>query len=836
MTTSTKLGNLTLWRLRGQIRLAHAGLWAEVLTRRFWPVWTLLLGSYAALVFGVFDALPQRWFIVTIGALGALITLFTLRGLIGMPRPTRAQAQARLDATLPGRPLQALIDTPALGTDTAAGAALWAEHQSRMAARAARARAPWPDLKLATRDPYALRYIALTLAVVGALFGSAGKLGGFLGGQQGSAQALAAGPVWEGWIRPPAYTGRPAIYLNDVTQDALELPQGSRVVLRFYGNDAGTLLVQETVSETPLDQDPLFSGREFQIAQHGRIDITGPGGRGWDIAMLRDLPPNITAPTAPERQADGTLNLPFEATDDYAIVSGRAEITLDLAAIDRRFGLTPPPEPRDPIVLDLPMPFTGKRDQIIETLVDDLSKHPFANLPVQIRLSVTDGIDQTGDSQPLATPLPGKRFFDPLAAAVIEARRDLLWSLDNAPRVGQVLRAITHLPEGFIRNERAFLRLRVAIRRITPDLTPEARDELAEELWAIADLLEQGDLASALERLKRAQDKLDEAMRNGASDSEIADLMQELRDALDNYMRQLAQESERAPDQQMSDMDGMQMTGNQLQEMLDQLQKLMEEGRMAEAQELMEMLRQLMENMQVTQGPGGQGQGEGQQSMQDLADTLRNQQGLSDEAFRELQDQFSQPPRGSEGQQPGQEGQDGTEGQNDQPGEGQSDRSLAERQRDLRNRLGALGNTEMPGDGSDRAQQGRRELDRAGRAMEGAEQALRDGDLPRALDRQAEAMEALRQGMREFSEAQAENQRQGSGENPQARQTDPQGRDPLGRDLGQLGRLGTDQDMLQDQDIYRRADDLMQELRRRSGDQTRPEQELDYLKRLLDRF
>jgi uncharacterized protein (TIGR02302 family) len=838
MDSLDKTRALTLWRLRWQLRLTHAGLWAETVSRRFWPLFTLILACYAALVFGLFDAMPQRWFALTLGGIGALATLFLLRGLVGFARPTAAQAQARLDATLPGRPLQALTDSPALGTDTPAGAALWRAHVTRMAERAATARAPLPNLDLARRDPYGLRYTALTLASVAALFGGAGQVGGLMGAGAPPAQALAAGPVWEGWVRPPAYTGRPAIYLNDVTQDALELPQGSRIVLRFYGNETGALGVSESVSGVPLPGDPPLSGREFDVAQTGRLELTGPNGRAWDIAMLRDMPPAIRATEAPQREADGRLNLPFEATDDYAIAAGRAEIVLDLPSVDRRHGLTIAPEPRDAITLDLPMPFTGKRDLVREVLVDDLSKHPFANLPVLIRLEATDGMMQSGSSEPLATELPGKRFFDPLAAAVIEARRDLLWSRDNAQRTGQILRAITHKPEGFIRNERAFLRLRMAIRGITEDLTPEARDELAEELWVIAELLETGDLASALERLKRAQDRLDEAMRNGASDSEIADLMQELREALDNYMRQLAQEAERDPNQQNSDMQGMQMSGNQLQELLDRLQQLMEEGRMAEAQELMEMLRQLMENMQVTQGPGGQGQGEGQQGMQDLADTLRDQQGLSDEAFRDLQDQFNgQRPGQQQGQGQGQDQQGEGQEPGQDEGEGADDRSLADRQRELRNRLRALGNGEFPGDGSERGQAGRQELDRAGRSMEDAERALRDGDLPRALDRQAEAMEALRQGMREFAEGQAENQRREGGQNQQAGQSDPAGRrDPLGRDLGQLGRLGTDQEMLQGEDVYRRADDLMQELRRRSGEQDRPDLERDYYRRLLDQF
>jgi hypothetical protein len=41
---------------------------------------------------------------------------------------------------------------------------------------------------------------------------------------------------------------------------------------------------------------------------------------------------------------------------------------------------------------------------------------------------------------------------------------------------------------------------------------------------------------------------------------------------------------------------------------------------------------------------------------------------------------------------------------------------------------------------------------------------------------------------------------------------------------------------LQGDDVYRRAQDLLDEIRRRQGDQARPESERDYLKRLLDLF
>jgi hypothetical protein len=120
--------------------------------------------------------------------------------------------------------------------------------------------------------------------------------------------------------------------------------------------------------------------------------------------------------------------------------------------------------------------------------------------------------------------------------------------------------------------------------------------------------------------------------------------------------------------------------------------------------------------------------------------------------------------------------------------------------------------------------------------MDRAEQALRQGDLPHALDNQAQALDALREGMRQLGNMLAQQQGQQNGQNPQVGRADNSQRDPLGRDLGANGQLGTNQDMLQGEDVYRRARKLLDEIRRRSGDQSRSQQELDYLKRLLEQY
>jgi uncharacterized protein (TIGR02302 family) len=836
--------------LRWPLRLTRAGMAAEQVVRAFWPAWSLAIAALAVLMLGLHEMAPVE--VVWFGGLLVIVLFLALivHGLRRLTWPRRADALARLDASLPGRPLAALADQQAIGAGDEASRAVWQAHQDRMAARSAEARAVEPDLRISGRDPYALRYVALLAFLVAVLFGSFLKVSTLADAAGTNGSDLALGPAWEGWVEPPAYTGRPSLYLNDITQAAFAVPEGSTITLRLYG-EIGALTVDETVSartgEIPPATEP---SQRFEVSQEGRIAIDGPGGRSWDIVLIADSPPEVELTAPLEPSANGELRQAFAARDDYGVISGRAVIELDQSRLTRRYGLATDPDPRAPIELDLPMTISGDRGDFEETLIDDTAKHPWAGLPVTLSLGVTDAAGQTGESAPSEVTLPARRWFDPLAGAIIEQRRDLLWSRANAPRVAAVLRAVSHLPEDLFRSETAFLKLRVAVRRLETSfryasVSQELQEETAEILWEIALQIEEGDLSDALERLRRAQDRLSDAIRNGATDEEIAELMQELREAMQDYMRQLAEQmGEQDGDQQAQRQDGQEITGDQLQEMLDRLQELMEQGRMDEAQALLEQLRQMMENMQMAQQQPGQGQNPGQQAMEDLAETLRDQQGLSDEAFRDLQEQFGQ--NGQRGQErPGQRGQQQGEGQDPGEGEGQDGQSgtgmspgeeLANRQGALRDRLNRQ-QQNLPGAGTPQGDAARESLDRAGRAMDGAEEALRDEDFAGALDEQSEAIEALREGLRELGEALAQQQQQPGNQGMAATEGNPQGqRDPLGREAGQNGRIGTDERLLQDDDVYRRARELLDEIRRRSGDQTRPDAELEYLKRLLDRF
>jgi hypothetical protein len=469
-------------------------------------------------------------------------------------------------------------------------------------------------------------------------------------------------------------------------------------------------------------------------------------------------------------------------------------ISLDHEQVSRVYGYALEPEVHEGIELSLAVPKTGARQNVEGRIAENFSEHALARLPVKLALQVWDGAGQTSDISLSTGVLPGRQFFDPLAAALIDIRGELLWNRKNAPRAADILRAVSHAPTGaFTHGEPLRLRLRSLAGLLetgAPAISDPVRNEAAQALWNIAVELEDGDLAEALARLRRAQERLAQAMKDGASAEDIARLMQELKDASEAYIRQLAEqqgedESNETQGQNGSDVE---LSGDQLQEMMDRIQELMEQGRMSEAQRLLDALNEFLENMQVREG-AGQGGSSSDAPREQLEQSLRDQQDLSDDTFRKLQEQ--------------------------QSGRGEQGQDLEQRQQDLREGLS-----------------GDEEGGAAAGAMREAEDALSDENFSGALSAQAQALEALREGVRKLSEANEPSSASAGDEQ------NGQGQDPLGRSQGaQNGGVADEGAQLDGGDApYNRAQDLSQDLRRRHAEQDRDIQEREFLERLLKAF
>jgi len=153
--------------------------------------------------------------------------------------------------------------------------------------------------------------------------------------------------------------------------------------------------------------------------------------------------------------------------------------------------------------------------------------------------------------------------------------------------------------------------------------------------------------------------------------------------------------------------------------------------------------------------------------------------------------------------------------------------AMGDRQRELRDMLGRL-------------QRGLREFglnppgqfNGAGEAMERAERALRQGDLDGAAQEEGNALEQLRQGAREMAQQMLRQMPSRYGLNDDSGELDPLGRPPQRTDGPDPG-VGV---KVPDQIDIQRAREILEELRRRLGEPTRPMLELEYLERLLKRF
>lgn len=826
--------------MRAKIFASGVAANIERFARTFWASAVVMLAILGLLLWQVHTLIPAPFDIGFYLILLIGLIAFVVRGIRRFIPARQKDAITRLDAQVAGSPVTSLVDNIYLGANDDASLELWQLHQSRMAKLAQKSQVAAPHVRLSKNDPWALRLIVMLFFCSAVLFGRASSEQSLLVTLQDLASGTTGQTVsYEAWAEPPAYTGFPSIYLNKIEPEKLlQLPEGTEIVLRNYSGIE--LDIVSELSDLAEDNRKLSTESSFKLSKSGRL-VLQSGYKTiaqWDIDMIPDMPPSVTLTNEISRTVQGSIQIPYATSDDYGITSGVVEITLDFDKVDQRYGLSADPETLVPIKFDLPVPFHVDVTDFTETAVENLAEHPWAGLPVKITLSVTDAAGQTGTIEPVFIRMPGKRFFDTLAGALAEQRRDILWNRANVDRAAMILKTLTYLPQDGFPNTRAYLMVRTVIRRIgyteVQPIADAMQVDMAETLWRAALLLEDGDLSDAAERLKRAQERLSEAMKNGATDEEIAELVDELRKATDEYLRQLAQNAQ-PQEQQAGNENTQQVSPEMIQEMMDRIQELMEQGRMDEAQALMDQLQQLLENMQVTQGDPQNGE-PSENSSEGLQDTLQEQQELADENFQQMQDEFNrnQDGQNQEGEQQGQNQEGQQQGQSGQQPGAQSD--LAERQEALRDmmdqQLGNLGT-----DDSEAGQAARDALREAERQMGKARDNLEQGRGSDALDNQADAVEALRNGMRQLNEANQQDARGQSREGQQNSETvGPDGQDPLGRSTKNPRNAQTNKRLLQSSEQLQRSKDILKEIRRRTGERERPQQELDYLERLLDRF
>src|SRR5690606_19895457 len=133
--------------------------------------------------------------------------------------------------------------------------------------------------------------------------------------------------------------------------------------------------------------------------------------------------------------------------------------------------------------------------------------------------------------------------------------------------------------------------------------------------------------------------------------------MEELRQAMQDFLRELAEQAARDPNMAMQmPQDGQELRPGDLDRLLDQIENLARSGAREQAMDMLQQLRDMMNNLQAGRQQPGQGQGEQnemRQQMDQLGELMRRQQELMNETFRLDNMQRGQNQQDGQGDQQG---------------------------------------------------------------------------------------------------------------------------------------------------------------------------------------
>ena len=435
-----------------------------------------------------------------------------------------------------------------------------------------------------------------------------------------------------------------------------------------------------------------------------------------------------------------------------------------------------------------------------QTVYRDLTAHPYAGLPVEITLEANDAAGNIGRSKPVRFTLPARVFTNPLARALVEQRQNL--SLDGAAGRNTAclaLDALTLAPEVFYQNATGRLLWRCA-RPTGRSRTRAVRRTSAmcriccgrpRSRWSAAVFLRGGrtapaaadDLAGACAGCAAGGDRLAAAALSAGAEQIPSDAG-----------------AEPAGGRRASPKGAKVLRPQDLQALLRAIQQLAQTGARGQAQQLLAMLQNLLENLHMTAGAGGSG-GQGDKALSDalkgLGDLMGKQRQLLDKTFRQQQGNPDPKDGGPQG--------------------------LAQQQGTLRQQLDKLTQGLGPKAGSSS-----KDLGDAGKQMGNAQGQLGNKALDNATGAERNALDAMRKGAGKLAN---EMMKDGS-----QQQRESGNEDPLGRENGGNGSSYGDQTKLPDKSQLARARNILQELRRRAEERGRPQEELDYIDRLLKQF
>jgi uncharacterized protein (TIGR02302 family) len=823
------------------VRARRALIW-----ERLWPPIAALavtVGLFLAVSWaGLWLALPPLGRIAGL-FLFALLLVASVTPALRLRWPQRPEALRRLDRAsgVAHRPATTISDRLAAETDDPVMQALWRAHVDRAAEAARRLRAGIPSPRLPLRDPYAVRALVLVAAVATFFMAEGERTKRIAAAFDFSGTVAPRLYRVDAWVTPPAYTGRAPVLLPGVRHDApapgevaaVSVPAGSYLVLRATGLKTIDLAAAGGLVEEPNDNPTGVADggleRRFKIIDSGSLSIHGlpAGSVTWGFRAVPDRPPVIAHLRDPQVVGRAGLSLSYRVEDDYGVASADARFTR--APEPTRPGAPAPRPLVGPPDFALLLPQARTRAGVGET-TRELSEHPWAGATVALTLHARDEGGNEGVSDAREILLPQRTFTKPVARALVEQRQLLAFDANARDHVARALEALMIAPDRFTPEIDIYLGLRAALTRTKLARTDDDLRSVVDYLWEMAVLIEDGTMSDAERELRAAEEALRQALERGASDEEVRKLTEQLRQAMDRFLQALAEQLRRDgnTDARPLDRNSRLMRPQDLKSLLDRIENLARSGSRDAARRLLEELQAMLDGLsRGKMARGNQGDGDMMNQLDELGRMIQEQQRLRDRTYRQGRD--SQNERRQRGPNAGQSERDRKnfgDLRDGQEGLRQKLERMLEALRQYRQR-GEEQGEEGPGREAGEA------LGRAEQAMRDAERALGEGDGDNAVESQGRALQSLRRGAQALADSMQGGPGDGpgdpNGQSPQsAERTDPLGRPVRSREYGDDFTV-----KVPDEIDMQRARRVLEELRRRLGEPSRPRIELDYLERLL---
>lgn len=827
-------------------------VWVEHLLRAFWPVFFGVILLFGLALLGFTPFIPAGIFQILFFL---IIFLGISYGAAQFITPTDNDIERRLTQAnnLPFNPFRLRRDHPAHdlhGTQNE----LWLSAQNQSAHNINRLFPPFPRPRLAEHDPKGLRFIALLILCVGLLH-SAGNTANILSKTFIPIRPDAMKPASvDIWLTPPDYTGLAPVRINTDDENPVSIPEGTTVNAfvskGFFTPNLATNRGQKpfikaqdggyTVEYTLNPQDKILkikSGLITDIKTH--------------LIQIPDIKPIISLVQGPEATENKTVAMRFVGRDDYGIETVEFIMT---------------PDPMIAYRLGDPAPYTqdfqmGGQEFIDQERSLTLYDHPWAGLPVIVKLKATDTKGQYAQSNDVHFILPEKEFTHPLARRLAEIRKELFWNadLDTMRIFAAQLFTLQSRLAAYNGKIDIYMGLGAAGYRLLnmkqtrgPSMT-----SLRQLLWDMALRIEGGSSRVAAENLQNTLAEVAQALQNpNLNEQEFQALQQKLEKAISEYMQSLmnelaAQLQEQGVDSMPDGFEDMVQQeinpGDFMQELRDKLQNGSREE-IAEALQQMQNMIGQMKDMQFK--PMTQEMKDTLAEVAKLKDLITKQEELLDETRsiapdlppRTTQDYAEEMPQDNsifdqQDKMPPMPSDDNSREFSKTPAldiPTVESGAQADTQQSIQGDLGKIQERleSLTGKNADF-------MTRAGKAMENSKNALNADRPDQSIPHQERAIRELKNGMKNSMKDMASGLGKvlSLGLPPMARGQNPGDgpRDPFGRKLGNNGDITGKVNMSDEQD-RRRIQDIRDKILDNADDVDDDPLADDYFDNLLERF